>query len=281
MSITPEALGFLRPFGRNPGLPLLVYLPGMDGSGTLFKWQAQQLQATFDIRCLTIPVNDRHDWSGLTRVVARLLIQEQKQACSQDEVRRTRRPVYLCGESFGACLAIQLALAIPEQLCRLILVNPASSYRYQPFSSLSSTFVRWLPDYVYQFSTQPFLGFLAAKERISSTNQTALLAAMQAIPTETVAWRLNLLSQFNTAQLPLTQIEQPTLMIVGQRDRLLPSYAEAAFLLRQLPKAKLHLLPYSGHACLLEEQVNLDQILAAEGFKRELQQVSAVSSKVA
>ena len=64
----------------------------------------------------------------------------------------------------------------------------------------------------------------------------------------------------------LKQIKQPVLMIASGSDRLLPSIPDAQHLGSLLPNAKLFILPYSGHACLLEKDVNLYQIFQSQNF---------------
>ncbi|MGB8699337.1 MAG: alpha/beta hydrolase [Thermosynechococcaceae cyanobacterium] len=66
--------------------------------------------------------------------------------------------------------------------------------------------------------------------------------------------------------LRLYRLSQPVLIIASGKDRLLPSIAEARQLVELLPNARLLILPQSGHACLLEEDVNLNQILKSQGF---------------
>ncbi|MEO1621636.1 MAG: alpha/beta hydrolase, partial [Cyanobacteria bacterium J06632_3] len=66
--------------------------------------------------------------------------------------------------------------------------------------------------------------------------------------------------------LPLEHIDYPVLLIVGAKDRLLPSKREAQMLVRRFPNAKMTLLPRSGHACLLEAEVKLGEILKTHRF---------------
>ena len=59
---------------------------------------------------------------------------------------------------------------------------------------------------------------------------------------------------------------QSVLLIVGGSDRLLPSVNEAQRLQKILPNSKMVVLPNSGHACLLEEDINLYGILQQQNF---------------
>jgi pimeloyl-ACP methyl ester carboxylesterase len=89
---------------------------------------------------------------------------------------------------------------------------------------------------------------------------------MQSVTPESAAWRLSLLSQFVLEELPLERIEQPVLILAAGADRLLPSEAEAERLVSYLPNAQKKLLPESGHACLLETEVKLGDILQLQRF---------------
>lgn len=264
---------FLTPRQLKPNYPLFIFLPGMDGTGKLLRTQTAGLEATFDIRCLAIPPEDLTSWDVLAdRVIA--LIQAELEAAP-------RQSVYLCGESFGGCLALKVALKAPHLFERIILVNPASSYNQRPWIHWGCHLTRWLPQSLYQISSVVLLPFLAALDRISPSDRQALLAAMRSVPEKTSIWRLSLLSQFGTDETQLRCLTQPVLLIASEADRLLPSLTEAQHLARGLPQAQIVTLPYSGHACLLEADVNLYEILKAAGFLDILNQPTverAVSS---
>jgi pimeloyl-ACP methyl ester carboxylesterase len=49
--------------------------------------------------------------------------------------------------------------------------------------------------------------------------------------------------------------------LASESDRLLPSLLEARRLRSLLGSAHIHPLPKSGHACLLEKELDLSQIL--------------------
>ena len=170
MSISQKRLRLLRPKEPEPTRPLLVFLPGMDGTGQLLGTQLDGLEAVFDIRCLSIPSDDLTGWSGLVEQTAALIQAEGRLG--------TTRPVYLCGESFGGCLALKLAAYSPELFDRMILVNPASSFSRQPAMGWGATFVQWLPDPLYRLSTVGLLPFLIAPERVDPQTRRKLLAAI-------------------------------------------------------------------------------------------------------
>ncbi|NJM88416.1 MAG: alpha/beta hydrolase [Hydrococcus sp. RU_2_2] len=285
-------LSFILPTPLKPELPLFIFLPGMDGTGLLYQRQADRLAKFFDIRCLAIPSDDMSDWDTLAKEAIKLI---KNELVSKEEFRRKvvqefrssgiqkessysslsplsslssegRSPVYLCGESFGGCLALKLVLEEPLLFERLILINPSSSFNQRPLLSLGIQVTQWMPPFLHPVSAMSLLPFLAALERISASDRMALFDAMNSVPPRVVSWRLTLLKNFSVAEEDLRHIAQPTLIIAGQNDRLLPSIEEAQRLVSYLPHAKTVVLPEGGHACLLESDVYLDEIIQAKNF---------------
>ncbi|MBD2089670.1 alpha/beta hydrolase [Microcoleus sp. FACHB-1515] len=256
--LAANPLRFLQPQTSRPDAPLFVFLPGMDGTGQLLRTQTEGLESRFEVRCLSIPPDDLTSWEDLT---------EQTIALIKAEMRHeNERTVYLCGESFGACLAIKVALHSPHLFRRVILVNPASSFHRYPWVQWSTQMTRLLPEPLYRAGCVAFMPFLASLGQVESADRRALLKAMLSVTQESSVWRLSLLSQFHITPAQLQRITQPVLIIASQDDRVLPSRVEAELLTRELPNARMHLLPNSGHACLLESGVNLYQILERCSF---------------
>jgi len=249
-------LQLLRPPAPQPQRPLLVYLPGLDGSGELFYRHRPALATHFEVCCVQLAQRGRPSWAELT---------EQLLACLHG-AGAAERPVWLAGESFGACLALKLVQAAPRAIARLIAINPASSFRERPLLSAAAPLVASLPDGLQRRACWGLLPLLADLQQLTASDRRALLTAMQAVPPAVVSWRLHLLSQFELADWELQQLHQPTLLIASGGDRLLPSVAEARRLARQLPRARTAIRPESGHACLLEPGWQLADLLAAEDF---------------
>jgi len=249
---------FLTPRRLNPDRPLFVFLPGMDGTGQLLRSQTEGLENAFDVRCLAIPADDLTSWEDLTGIVVNLIEEELK--------KRPPRSVYLCGESFGGCLAVKVALKSPHLFDRIILVNPASSFNQRPLLRLGAQLGHWLPEYFYEVSALGLLPFLSALGRIAPSDRRALLNAMKSVPPKTVNWRISMVTEFEVDETQLGRLTQPVLVIAGGADRLLPSVHEAERLLNYLPNAKVVVLPHSGHTCLLETDVNLLKIMKDQSF---------------
>ena len=260
-------ISFLTPSGLSPQKPLFVFLPGLDGTGQLLRTQTTGLETIFDIRCLAIPPDDLTPWDELTEKVVGLVEAEQVN-------RPAGQPIYLCGESFGGCLAIKVALHAPHLFSRIVLINSASSFHRRPWMLWGGQVIQWFPNVLYQFSAVGLLPYIAALERILPEDRLALLQAMVMVPKATSIWRLSLLKSFQIDNLPLYRLTQPILVMASGSDRLLPSIPDAQQLVSLLPDARLLVLPDSGHACLLEKGVNLHKILKSQNF---LEPLSAIS----
>ncbi|KAK9272054.1 hypothetical protein L1049_002423 [Liquidambar formosana] len=100
--------------------PLLLFLPGVDGTGLGLILHHQRLGKFFDIWCLHIPVKDRTPFSDLVKLVERMVRSEYSHS--------PKRPIYLVGESLGGCLALEVAARNPDIDLVLILANPASRH---------------------------------------------------------------------------------------------------------------------------------------------------------
>lgn len=254
---------FRTPRPTNPQAPLFIYLPGMDGTGLLLDRQLAGLEKGFDIRCLAIALTDLSNWEKLTEQVVNLVRLELR--------REAQQSVYLCGESFGGCLALKVIARAPELFKRLILINPASSFRHYPWMYWGSYLVHPFPEPLHRLSCLGFLPFLAALSRIEPDDRRALLNAMQSVSQTTSAWRISLLRDFHIDEAVLHHITQPALVVASGQDCLLPSVPEAERLVAHLPNAQLHVLPNSGHACLIESNVDLYDIIQVNGFLPQLQ----------
>lgn len=259
---TPQ-LHLRRPLGTQPNLPLFVYLSGMDGTGQLLHRQMHFLSKAFDVRCLEISKRDRSDWDTLADQVQHLMQTERSRARFAPW---RERPIYLCGESFGGCLALWMAQKYPQAFDKLIVVNPAVTIHRREWIDRLAMVTGVLPRLVYTTACVNALPLLAELPYVDPEDRRALLSAMQSIPQDTVAWRMMLLAQFRLIPEALSQVACPTLLIASRGDRLLPSYTEAHLLAQLLPQSSVHILPHSGHACLLEKEINLYQILEANQF---------------
>ncbi|TKY63009.1 Acyltransferase protein [Spatholobus suberectus] len=263
--------------------PLLLFLPGIDGVGLGLILHHQKLGRIFDIWCLHIPIADRTPFTDLVKIVERTVRSEYQ--------RTPNRPIYLVGESLGACLALAVAALNPDIDLVLILANPATSFSRSnlqfltpllealpdPFSPglpniLSSTTgesLRMALDNVVQgLPLQNPAGELVKDFTIFSLSLPVLA---DILPKETLLWKLKMLKSASAyAHSRLYAIKAQTLILCSGNDQLLPSQQEGERLLKLLSKSKCELRKFddSGHFLFLEDNIDLVTIIKGTSYYR-------------
>eukprot|EP00878_Enallax_costatus_P021381 GHUV01022631.1.p1 GENE.GHUV01022631.1~~GHUV01022631.1.p1 ORF type:complete len:469 (+),score=134.31 GHUV01022631.1:165-1571(+) len=212
-------------------LPLMFYMPGIDGTGLAAYRQFPRLTRAFDLRCLIIPRTDRSTFEQLVEDVAALVKQELDQADAG-------RPVYLLGESFGAIMSMALAIKLGNYIDRLVLVNPASSFSNSIWPQAGPLLAQ-LPEDVYKllpFALAPVMSNPISMAMNDVDDRAPLLqqgsdlmyglidlapqlAALRLVlPPETLAWRLELLKQGSQWIRPrLKDVKQRVLVLSGEQ----------------------------------------------------------------
>lgn len=224
----------------------------MDGSGKLLKNQTQIWQ-NFDVRCVAIPPHHGIEWAELTQQLINLIQQQLK--------INENREIYLCGESFGACLAMKLMEKMPNIFTKVILINSASAFNQRPWLNWGTYITQIMPNFIYRGSTLLLLPFLAKLEALNLRERQRLLRVMASLPPTIVSWRINLLEKFFLDQNQLNEYKKDVLIVAGGEDQLLPSVEEAKRLNQMFSQSKVSILTHSGHCCLLEKNVNLCKII--------------------
>lgn len=257
ITLNYTALKFLPYCTIDTTKPLFIYLPGMDGSGELLVAQTE-IWENFDVRCVYIPP-EKLGWQELTDKLVSLIKEEL--------ILDGERKIYLCGESFGACLALKSIEFIPHLIDQVILINSASGFKQRPILNLGTYITAIMSDFIYQNSTLLLLPFLAKLEAITKEKVNKLLQLMQEVPPKIVSWRLSLLQNF---QYEPPQSHPRLLIIASAEDKLLPSVLEAKKLKQMFPDSEMTILPESGHCCLLEQKVDLYKIINTEKISAQL-----------
>lgn len=244
-----------------PDDPLFIFLPGLDETGKdLMGMQTAGLDGGFDVRCFVIPPDDITNWDDLAeKVVALTKAELQKKP-------QISKPIYLCGESFGGPLALKVLEKFPQVFDRIILINCASSFPRVLWLKLGTDLLPYFPNFCYKISSFFTLPFLTNLTQVSFGAMKALLKSTRSAPKKTVNQRLSLLKNFTFDEEKLSRITQPVLLIGSENDRILPSTAEAQRLAQIFPNSQVVTLPHSGHACLVQTNVNLYSILEAKNF---------------
>jgi len=229
----------------------------MDGSGKLLETQ-RDLFRNFEVRCLDFTHDRASNWQELIKPLMLLL---------EKEVDKNNYPqIYLCGESFGACIALKLMEMIPDFFDKVILINSASSFYRRRWLNVGTYITSLMPNNIYNGTTFILFPFLVKINAIAHSQRVALLNTLQSIHPLTVSNRIKLLNQFRLNLHKIKQFSKPVLIIASEEDNLLPSVEEAQRLQQFFSQSFVNILPYSGHCCLLEKEINLLTIMYKYSF---------------
>jgi len=269
---------------RNPEeLPILLILPGIDGTGYTAAAQFPALSERFDLKSFFIPVEDRTPLEGLVKILRDYIEEEVSQ--SPDS-----RPIYVLGESFGGILALLLADSCGH-LClnRVVLVNPATSFQSSIWSSALGDVLPQLPAAAYDvvpYAISPFLGnpLSLARTRVNGEEPLASQAVQtiaglfdlvpvldnlkEILPQDTLQWKLKLLQEGSdlVTDALLNRLEHRVLVIVGDADLLIPSEEESERLKRNLRLCSVKVVEGAGHALMQEADISISDIFDEMGF---------------
>ena len=226
-----------------------VYVPGMDGTGLLFYRQIPGMSREYRVATYTLRDSATHmstlveDLAGVVR-----------------EVSSEGRPAVVFGESFGGALSMSFALARPEMVERLIVLNTFPYFRPQFRLKLAITWIRTFPweamalvrrvtanrlhsRYTHRDEIRRFLDLTAATTREGYLN------------------RLRILQEYDLRD-RLQEIGVPTLLLAADRDHLVPSVEQATLMAGRIPNATMQVLSGHGHGCLLAPNLELADLLA-------------------
>ncbi|KAI3929511.1 hypothetical protein MKX01_025679 [Papaver californicum] len=273
--------------------PLLLYLPGIDGVGLGLILNHQRLGKVFDIWCLHIPIDDRTPFKELVQFVEKTV---------KDEHRRSpNRPIYLVGESIGACLALAVAARNPSIDLMLILANPATSFEKSQLRNLISL-LQAIPEQLNiglvnilissagdilrmgMSSVQRQLP-LPQSIREVTENLSQLLSTIPVLADvwtkESLLWKLKMMEAASLyANSRIHAVKAQALILASGRDQLLPSLEEAQRLSNLLPTSQMRNFNDSGHILFMEDGFNFVTVIKGAGFYRRSRNIDYVSDYI-
>ena len=185
-------------------LPQLVLMPGMDGSGELFRGLTAQLPAEMQAQVLRYPAEQWLSYEGLAALVRPELPLDV--------------PVVLVAESYSSPLAILLAAEAAENLVGIVL---CSGFATSPLKGWRRTFCMRFAGEMSRFSMPSFmvrwllLGDEAPKELVDVFRE----AVDWVLPQVLAARVRQVLSTDVLAE--LQRVKAPILYLQGTEDRLL------------------------------------------------------------
>lgn len=166
----------------------------------------------------------------------------------------TPAPAAWIGWSLGGLVAQQVALMAPERVSRLVLVNSTPCFVQRPDwpHGVALPVLQRFAEELRQDYRAVLKRFIALEVH-GSEHASAQLKQLKAMLFQhgepDVAALEDGLAILETTDLRAewSQIQCPTLLLMGQRDQLVPAGAGEA-LLHRLPDARLQIFPRAGHA---------------------------------
>jgi len=227
----------------------LVLVSGMDGTGQLFYRQVPLLAPRFRTTTYALR-NDATDMGTLVGDLGRVI----------DTTAPVSRRAVVVGESFGGALAMCFALAHPEQVAALIVLNSfpyfAPQFRlrlaryglgFLPWGMMSvvrrATAFRLHSAHTQRDEIQRFMDVTAGASRTGYLN------------------RLQILISYDIRD-RLHALQPPTLLLASDQDHLVPSVPQAIRMAARIPHATLRILRGHGHICLIAPDIDLAAIIA-------------------
>ena len=228
--------------------PAVVLVPGMDGTGTLFYRQLPLLTRTH--RVATYALRDiATDMDTLVGDLAEII----------ETVSPADRKAIVIGESFGGTLAMSLALALPERVAALVILNSFPYFIPQFHLRLALHGLAAMP-----WGAMRLVRRLTAWRLHSAhTHRDEIRRFLELTASTTRAGyvsRLRILRAYDIRG-RLEELRPATLFLAAEHDRLVPSIAQARFMAARVPRATVRVLTGHGHVCLIAPGVDLGQIL--------------------
>ncbi|CDY67190.1 BnaC02g48110D [Brassica napus] len=251
------------------GSPLLLFIPGIDGTGLGLIRHHKKLGEVFDVWCLHIPVRDRSPAKDLVQLIERTV--------KSESYRFPNRPLYLVGESVGACLALDVAARNPNIDLTLILANPAThvkNFMSQPLVGMLNVLpdgVPTLPGEIFGFKHgDPLTAVLGGGILRDLFAVSANLPTLSRIfPKDTLLWKMELLkSAVASANTHIHAVRAETLILLSGRDQWLLNEADIDRFARTLPNFIVRKLKDNGHFLFFEDSVDLVTIIKCTCFYR-------------
>jgi len=225
----------------------LVLVPGLDGTGLLFYRQIPLLERRYAVTTHRLRDTATH----IAELVAEL---DQR----IDRIAPGGR-VTLVGESFGGALSLSYALAHPERIERLVILNSFPYFAPQARLRLGSWLLLATPWGVMRV-VRELTAWRLHSPHTGRAELRRFHQLMRATTRQGYLSRLRMLREYDVRS-RLAEIQAPVLYLAADGDKLVPSVEQARLMASLTPHATMRVLEGHGHICLIAPDIDLGAIL--------------------
>lgn len=225
----------------------VVLVPGMDGTGQLFYRQVPRLARSH--RVGTYALRDVASMETLIVDLGRVI----------DVMAPVERRAVVIGESFGGALAMSLALAQPERVSALVVLNSFPYFAPQFRLHLAMCGVRAMPWGVMGLIRR----LTAFRLHSRHTHRQEIRRFMELTgraSRDGYLARLKALTQYDIRD-RLHDVRVPTLFLAADQDHLVPAVEQARYMAARVPGSVVRVLGGHGHICAIAPDIDFEQIL--------------------
>jgi pimeloyl-ACP methyl ester carboxylesterase len=227
--------------------PAIVLVPGMDGTGQLFYRQVPLLARSHQVA--TYALRDAADSmdalvDDLADIITRIAPDGQ---------------ATVLGESFGGALALSFAVARPDLVRRLVILNSFAYFAPQWRLHFARTALGALP-----WGTMALVRRMTAFRLHSPHTHRAEVRRFMELTEDSTREgylnRLKMLTRYDVRE-HLRELHVPTLYLAAECDHLIPSVSQAKYMTARTPHSTMRILSGHGHICLIAPDIDLERIL--------------------
>ncbi len=226
--------------------PLLLYLPGLDGTGRLL-FRQTRLWSRFRVECASYPQDQVRTYDQLA-----------DEAAERIERLGDGRPVIVLAESFGGAVALTLALKRPELISRLVLSNTFAYFPRRVRIGVGAWFGKFLPSWRAPIASRGIRGPAMFGLGVPKEIRSEFFEQTADVPMDICGHRLTMIAKLDLRS-RLCEIKIPTLVLVGTQD-LVVAPSAGRELARLLPNARLIERPV-GHVAIVHPLIDVAELL--------------------
>src|SRR5262245_12435653 len=190
-------------------MPPLIYLPGLDGTGRLLHRQPD-LWRTFNVHCVAYPQHTANTYQELAGLAAKHF--------------EANGPGIVLAESFGGAVALTLALARPELVERLVLVNTFAYFPRRWLIEAAAYFGQFLPAKPSHPATRGVRGRFFFAPDIPQPERDQWWERTGDVPMSAFGQRFRLIADLDLRP-QLARIRIPALVLAAPNDRVVSHVA--------------------------------------------------------